>query len=302
VQAQPLYGIRGNVGIMMIAGQLGRLRQRLQALAAALTLGATLAGLLVTSASAGPFSESQCQRARAAAYDGGPQLSSQSIKVIAIGSSSTEGIVRNAREMLYPAAMQSALRARWPQADISVLNKGRGGETMADTLKRFESDVIALKPSLVIWQLGVNDVLRFQGVEGRKAEIRAGLKLLGDHGIPVILLDLQYAPVVLKDPDTLPMLDLIDSAAHEGVNGRVFHFKRFAAMKDLAEKQAVAMSEMTDGDGLHMTDAMHSCVGRLLADMVGGRGSLVASSDQATSFQASSGGPTGGSRKTDTVQ
>jgi hypothetical protein len=52
------------------------------------------------------------------------------------------------------------------------------------------------------------------------------------------------------------------------VKGRVYHFKRYAIMKRLAENEAVPMAAMTDTDGLHMTDAMHACVGRLLAEMI----------------------------------
>jgi acyl-CoA thioesterase I len=219
-------------------------------------------------ASANDLSAQTCLKTRQAAFDSKPTFESGPKTIVAIGSSSTEGIARNAKDKLYPAAMESKLRQRWPQADIKVLNKGRGGETMADTLKRFEADVLALRPSLVIWQLGVNDVLRFQGVDGRKDEIRAGLRMLADRGIPVILLDLQYAPMVIRDPDTGPMQELIDGAVRDGVRGRVFHFRRFAIMKDLAEKQAVPMADMTDADGLHMTDAMHSCVGDLLAEMI----------------------------------
>jgi lysophospholipase L1-like esterase len=219
-------------------------------------------------ASAQSLTDPVCQKARSAAYDVAPSLEKPPQTIVAIGSSSTEGIARNAREMLYPAALESTLKKRWPQADLRVLNKGRGGEVMADTLKRFESDVIALKPSLVIWQLGVNDVLRFQGVEGRGDEIKAGLRMLAERNIPVILLDLQYAPIVVRDPDAGAMQELIDSAVREGVRGRVFHFKRFAIMKELQENLAVPVSDMTDQDGLHMTDAMHHCVGSLLADMI----------------------------------
>lgn len=232
------------------------------AIAASVTLGAT-----------GPafptdLTDPVCQKARSAAYDTSPAFERRPDVIVAVGSSSTEGISRNSREMLYPAALEAALKSRWPAAELKVFNRGRGGEVMADTLKRFDADVIALKPSLVIWQLGVNDVLRYQGVEGRSDEIRAGLKMLTDRGIPVVLLDLQYAPIVIRDPDAGPMQDLIDSAAREGVRGRVFHFKRFAIMKELAEKQSVPNSAMTDPDGLHMTDAMHQCVGRLLAEMI----------------------------------
>jgi acyl-CoA thioesterase I len=221
--------------------------------------------------------EPVCAKARTAAYDSGPAIDGRAVTVVAIGSSSTEGIARNARDRLYPAAMEARLRQRWPQADIRVLNKGRGGEVMSETLKRFETDVIALKPSLVVWQLGVNDVLRFDGVEGRKDEIKAGLKLLADKGIPVVLLDLQYAPIVIRDPDASAMQELIGGAARDGVRGRVFHFRRYGVMKALAENESVPMAAMTDPDGLHMTDAMHSCVGILLADMVSAAAPISAS-------------------------
>jgi acyl-CoA thioesterase I len=243
---------------------------------AGLFLAAGMFVAVSAAARADDLTDHVCLKARPAAYDSAVSLSARPATIVAIGSSSTEGIARNARDKLYPAAMEAALRQRWPQADLRVVNKGRGGETMAQTLQRFEADVLALKPDLVIWQLGVNDVLRFQGVEGRRDEIKTGLKLLADKGVPVILLDLQYAPMVLRDPDTGAMQDLIGGAAREGVRGRVHHFRRFAIMKDLAEKLAVPDAQMTIDDGLHMTDAMHACVGRLLAEMVAGSGDVAA--------------------------
>jgi acyl-CoA thioesterase I len=239
-------------------------------------LGKTLAGLAAAgwlavcgaAVAADGISDPVCDKARSAAFESRPVLGMRPSTIVAIGSSSTEGIAKNAKNMLYPAALEAKLRERWPQADVTVVNKGRGGEVMSDTLKRFEQDVLALKPSLVVWQLGVNDVLRFDGIEGRREEIKTGLKMLAERSIPVILLDLQYAPLVLRDPDAAPMQDLIDSAAREGVRGRVTHFRRFAIMKSLSDSQAVPMTAMTDADGLHMTDAMHACVGRLLADMI----------------------------------
>jgi acyl-CoA thioesterase I len=209
-----------------------------------------------------------CKATRNTAFDEGPGFAAQSMTIVAVGSSSTEGIVRNAKNKVYPAALQTALGRLWPNAEVKVINKGKGGETMGQTIARFEPDVLALKPNLVIWQLGVNDVLRFSGVEGRHEEIQAGLKILTDRGIPVVLLDLQYAPMVIRDPDALPMQALIDKIARTGPKGRVFHFRRFAAMKQLAEKHQVPMGTMTDPDELHMTDAMHACVGELLADML----------------------------------
>jgi acyl-CoA thioesterase I len=204
--------------------------------------------------SASKLNDSTCRSARVAAYDGVTPLKSSRMTIVAVGSSSTEGISRNAKSKLYPAAMQATLSKLWPAAEIMVINKGKGGETMQQTIQRFETDVIALKPSLVIWQLGVNDVLRYNGLDGRREEIQSGIRTLTNQGIPVVL----------------PMQDMIGEEAGKGPRGRVFHFRRFAAMKQLAEKHQVPMSDMTDGDGLHMTDEMHSCVGTLLAEMVAG--------------------------------
>lgn len=233
-----------------------------------LALGALLA-LGSAGAVAQPLDERLCRSATGAAYEAHTSVRPTGrMTIVAVGSSSTEGITANARHKLYPAVMQSALQRLWPDADIQVLNKGKGGETMRQTLARFETDVLALKPSLVVWQLGVNDVLQHDGLQGRREEIQAGLKRLTDQGLPVILLDLQYAPAVLRDPDSLPMQAIIDEEARKGPRGRVLHFKRFAVMKHLAEQHKVPESAMTVGDGLHMTDDMHACLGTLLADMI----------------------------------
>ncbi len=218
---------------------------------------------------AGELNAKQCRTERTAAFDANVQLSGRKQTIVAIGSSSTEGVASNDKSMLYPAAMESALKKLAPTLDVHVINKGRGGETIKDMLARFETDVLALNPSLVIWQLGVNDVLRYTGTDGRRQEVQSGLKMLADRNIPVVLLDLQYAPVVLKDPDTGAMQSIIDEETAKGPHGRVYHFRRFALMKALAEERKVPVSEMVNADGLHMSDAMHACVGELLADMVG---------------------------------
>ncbi len=244
----------------------GGMRRRLTR---GLGLIGSLAGLALAggAASATSLDSAACRAARPAAFSEGPSLVPRSMTIVAVGSSSTEGIARNARDKIYPAALQNALARAWPNVAVTVANRGKGGETMAQTLQRFDKDVLALEPALVIWQLGVNDVLRYRGVEGRREEIKEGLKTLAGRGVPVVLLDLQYAPAVTADPDALPMQQLIDEAVREGP-GRVFHFRRFDVMKALAEKQRIPMAEMTDGDDLHMTDAMHSCIGELLAEMI----------------------------------
>ena len=43
---------------------------------------------------------------------------------------------------------------------IDVLNRGIGGQEAPSELSRFEPDVLAEVPALVIWQVGTNAVFR----------------------------------------------------------------------------------------------------------------------------------------------
>ena len=68
-------------------------------------------------------------------------------------------------------------------------------------LARFERDVFAEKPDLVLWQVGSNSVLRDQPLAAAGALIREGLKQLRDAGADVILMNPQYAPKVITKHD-----------------------------------------------------------------------------------------------------
>ena len=58
------------------------------------------------------------------------------------------------------------------------------------------ADVVALHPDLVIWQVGTNAVLRRDDLSADGESLRAGVAMLKNAGIDVVLMDLQYAPRV----------------------------------------------------------------------------------------------------------
>src|SRR6266702_433925 len=84
----------------------------------------------------------------------------ESVKIIAIGSSSTAGAGASSRAFSYPSRLEVELRTRFPRASITVINRGVGGEEAPQMLARFARSVIAEKPDLVLWQVGSNAVLR----------------------------------------------------------------------------------------------------------------------------------------------
>src|SRR5258708_3245078 len=81
------------------------------------------------------------------------------VRIVAMGSSST---ARREDVVPYPPRLEMYLRVpykdRFPDLRIDVLNRGRGGEEAIEELLRFDRDIFAEQPSLVIWQVGTTAV------------------------------------------------------------------------------------------------------------------------------------------------
>jgi hypothetical protein len=56
------------------------------------------------------------------------------LKIVAFGSSSTAGTGASSPAHTYPARLQAELRDRFPETDITVLNRGVGGEDAKEML------------------------------------------------------------------------------------------------------------------------------------------------------------------------
>jgi lysophospholipase L1-like esterase len=78
-----------------------------------------------------------------------------SIKIVALGSSSTAG---EGDIVPYTYRLQTALRDKFQNRMIDVINRGISGQDGPDELARMQADVIAEAPVLTIWQVGTNAV------------------------------------------------------------------------------------------------------------------------------------------------
>jgi lysophospholipase L1-like esterase len=81
-------------------------------------------------------------------------------------------------------------------AGMEVVRRGINGETTAQMRMRFESDVLALRPDVVVLQMGINDLTGIGVLPGRKAAIVAQcaenisffVDTLASHNIRTLLL------------------------------------------------------------------------------------------------------------------
>ena len=183
-------------------------------------------------------------------------------KIVAIGSSSTVG---HGGIRPYPDRLLSLLRAQYPNAGITMVNKGIGGQEAPIEFRRFDSDVIAEKPDLVIWQVGTNAIWQRPDLkppppsfDETTTAIRDGLiKLRNETQADVILMDLQYVPALLTPAKKRKAVAMVEKISELARAADVNVFRRFAFMKGMSEVEQVSFDRMvdpTDEHRLHESD------------------------------------------------
>ena len=86
----------------------------------------------------------------------GGAVASEPIRIVCLGDSVTKAVRKGVLpEETFSAVLQKQLVA--DGYEVEVFNAGIGGNTTADGLKRFESDVLAHNPNYVVLMFGLND-------------------------------------------------------------------------------------------------------------------------------------------------
>jgi lysophospholipase L1-like esterase len=188
----------------------------------------------------------------------------QPVLIVAFGSSSTQGFGSSAPEYTYPNRLAAQLRRQYPGVDITVLNRGKGGEDAPEMMKRLQTEVIDVKPDMVIWQVGTNAVLRNLDPAETAKIVEDGVGRIQAAGADLVLVDPQYSPAVnAKAENASRMVNLLGKIAELR---HVGFFPRFEVMRDWHEGQSIPFESFVVADGLHMNDWGYACFAQLLGD------------------------------------
>jgi acyl-CoA thioesterase-1 len=185
------------------------------------------------------------------------------VRLLAIGSSSTEGIGASAATKTYPAELERELRTAWSGRKVEVANAGIGGETADETLARLERLMAEPeKPALVLWQVGTNDALKGGDDAAFRALLERGIALVRTAGSDLVIVDQQYFPKIADLGRYERFVGMVSAVA--GEQG-VPVFSRYRLMKLWAERDPAFLAGMLSADGFHMGDLGYHC----LADALG---------------------------------
>ena len=185
------------------------------------------------------------------------------LDILAIGSSSTEGIGASTPANAYPARLEDELTHR-DRIAADVKNAGVGGELAAKTLQRLKNALKSGWARLVIWQVGTNDAM--VGVDEAlfRATVETGVAAARAAGVPLVLIDPQ---VTAKSPDEARYDRFVEIVDEIGARDHVPVLSRYAMMNRRGAKGARAL---LSGDGLHMNDLGYRCLAHALAEAIEG--------------------------------
>jgi acyl-CoA thioesterase I len=187
---------------------------------------------------------------------------SRPVSILAIGSSSTEGVGASAKDRSYPATLEHLLQRTWPTARIKVENAGIGGETAGATLQRLRQALSGPAYSLVIWQVGTNDALKGDDETAFRGMLENGVAMAREAKVELVIVDQQLFPGI-KD---MPRYERFVAAVAD-VAGRndVPVFSRFQMMRTWAAEGGERLAAALSGDSFHMNDRGYECLAQGLA-------------------------------------
>jgi acyl-CoA thioesterase I len=188
------------------------------------------------------------------------------LDILAIGSSSTEGVGASAPANAYPARLEDEL-SKEVGLDAEVKNAGVGGELAASTLQRLKTALKSGWAKLVIWQVGTNDAIAGVNEALFRATVESGIAAARAARVPLVLIDPQFP---LASPDAARYERYVAIVDGVGAEDHIPVLSRYAMMKVWRAKYAKALGSLLSRDGLHMNDLGYRCLAHALAGAIGG--------------------------------
>jgi acyl-CoA thioesterase-1 len=227
-----------------------------------------VASLALVGWSAAAHAEHQCRASRELLDVGNPLdiartavADERELRIVAMGSSSTQGYGASNPQFAYPAQLKMKLEAAMPGIKVHVWNKGVGGEDAAEMVNRMRADVKAEQAHIVIWQVGTNSAIRRDPLAKFAEKLRAGIDIGHSLGANFVMMNLQYVPAVVALPDEEEYARVMADVAKEKSVGL---FRRFEIMRSWYD-DGMPYAQFVTNDGLHLNDFGQKCIGKLLS-------------------------------------
>jgi acyl-CoA thioesterase I len=187
------------------------------------------------------------------------------VNIVAIGGASTTGTAAGSPDLAYPHQLQLALAKLFPDAPITVVNKGVPRQSTRQMVGRFATDVIPEDPILVVWETGISDAVRGIEVDDFASAVQAGIDDIKNRSIDIVLVDMQFS----RSTATVIDFDRYLTALHRvGDVNEVYVFPRYEMMRHWSEQNIFNFDEVAADERARLAARVYDCIGHKLAQAI----------------------------------
>jgi lysophospholipase L1-like esterase len=187
----------------------------------------------------------------------------KTVRVLAIGSSSTFGVGASSGSKNYPAQLTDILEKALKGINVEIINRGVSGEVAKTTAERLRVEVALTHPDLVLWQLGTNDALARVPIDEFEETVTSTIQWLKENKIDVVLVGLQYTARFARDDNYAAVRETLRKIAAQQ---NILYVRRFEAMRYISSIRN--QPAMVSGDDLHLNDLGYHCMAEHIAHAV----------------------------------
>lgn len=159
------------------------------------------------------------------------------LKVLALGPPSAGGVGQGGGLAPYPIRLEHELEKALPGADVTVEARSLPGEITAQAAETIMNIVSEVEPELIVWQVGINDVLAKAEVARFADALDEVLKWARSHNIDAVLVEPPYTAALATDDHFAELVAAIRDRVRENA---VPLIRRSAAMRFLSERNSEA--------------------------------------------------------------
>lgn len=188
-------------------------------------------------------------------------LEKRPARIVAFGTSSMLAADASSPIASYPSELERDLEANGLQ--VEMIARTQAGAVAGDAAERLKTAMAALRPDLLVWQVGTDDAIARIDADDFADRLRDTLGWLAAHDIDVVLVDPQYVARLSDDEGYTGIVDQVAAVASEK---RILRVNRYEAMADLA--RAHPSWSRLSGDRFRLSDMGYRCAAEYTADAI----------------------------------
>ena len=187
---------------------------------------------------------------------------SRQLTILTLGGAHTAGIAAEDPKASYPALLQAALAGALPGIEVKVVNNAKPGNTVDATLRAIPAAIAASGAKLVIWAPGSLDAVQRPNLSEFFADLQAGIVAIRQRGADVMLLDMQYIPLLEQ---WFRIEDYRDMLRGTAAATDVPLVQRHELMKVWSEQGALNLDATDKAEQLQVARDLFACMVKVLA-------------------------------------